>query len=320
MRLQLPCHGETEDEEDDGVGVKAEVIVAILHANNQRCVQGSIWQLSHSPGLACAKVSHTVALKCDARNSDISSKDGEEKKTSPPVIPLWLVDLESLLEGRLVVVTIHVRARVKVLAVIGRRLRIALAILVRLLVILLLILAILVVGLRGLHRIVLLVIAIRHLVVAVCFTTGHGDSRIVRILTEEYVCAKQGMRPMRFCDNECFCIPSRVKARSVTFLCSHKKTKTSTQRTHTRERTRLQPAFLCFPLLKCATWSLAEVCELRDHMHSCVFGTSQAADVVSNYGSYFALQHLLNSTRYLRSRHSAFRDDLVCANSLASVL
>ena len=126
--------------------------------------------------------SRTITLKRDARDNNISKEDSEEQKTSPPIVVLGLVDFEGLLEGGLVVVTIHFRARVEVLAIIGRRLRIALAILVRLVVVLLLImlLTILVVGLLRLHRIVFgAIIAIRHLIIAVCFTAGHGDSRFV---------------------------------------------------------------------------------------------------------------------------------------------
>ena len=154
--------------------------------------------------------SHTVTLERDTRDDDISGKDSEEEKTSPPVIVLRLVDLEGLLEGRLVVVTVHLGAGVEVLAVVWRRLRIALAILVRLLVVLLLIvlLAILVVGLLRLHRIVFCaIIAIRHLIIAVRFTASHGDSRVVEGSAEEEFCAKQGMRPTRFATpSECFCI------------------------------------------------------------------------------------------------------------------
>jgi len=154
----------------------------------------------------------TIALKRDARDDDISGKDREEKETSPPVVVLGLIDLEGLLKGRLVVVTVHLGARVEVLAVVGRRLRIALAILVRLLVVLLLIvlLAILVVGLLRLHGIVFCaIIAIRHLIVAVCFTAGHSDSRVVEGSAEKEFCAKQGMRPMGCATpSECFCIPA----------------------------------------------------------------------------------------------------------------
>jgi hypothetical protein len=75
---------------------------------------------------------------------------------------------------------------------------------------LIMLLAILVVGLLRLHRIVFgAIIAIRHLIVTVCFTAGHGDSGIVEDSAEEEFCAKQGMRPMRFATrSECFCIPA----------------------------------------------------------------------------------------------------------------
>jgi hypothetical protein len=161
-----------------------------------------------SPRLARANtVSHTITLNRDTRDDNISGEDSEEKKTSPPVVVLGLVDLEGLLEGRLAVVTIHFRARIEVLAIVGRRLRITLVLLVVLLLIVLL--TILVVGLLRLHRIVFgAIIAIRHLIVAVCFTAGHGDSRIVEGSAEKEFCAKQGMRPMRFATpSECFCIP-----------------------------------------------------------------------------------------------------------------
>jgi hypothetical protein len=133
---------------------------------------------------------HTVTLKRNARDDNIPGEDSEEKKTSPPIVVLGLVDLEGLLEGRLVVIAVHLRSRIEVLAVIWRRLRITLAILVRLLVVLLLIimllvvlLAVLVVRLLRLHRIVFgAIIAIRHLIV---FIAGHGDSRFVEGSAEE---------------------------------------------------------------------------------------------------------------------------------------
>jgi hypothetical protein len=132
-------------------------------------------------------------LKGNSRNDNIASGDSQKEKTSPPIVPFGFIDLEGLFEGRLVVVAVHLGTRIEVLTIVGRRLRISLTILlvgflvVLLLVVLLLVILLLVVLLtvlvvcllRRLHRIVLLAIAIRQVVVAVRFTASHGDSNFV---------------------------------------------------------------------------------------------------------------------------------------------
>ncbi|KAG9679871.1 DUF580-domain-containing protein, partial [Aureobasidium melanogenum] len=149
-------HGKTKDEEDDGVGIEAEVIVAVVDTTTIESLGGSYTPIISAVFKEVFGSSSTVQ---DSQTATYPAKTARKRRPAHQSFHFGLSILKAC-------------SKVGLLS-----LRIALAIVVRFLVVLLLILAILVVGLLGLHRIVLLVIAIWHLVVAVCFTTSHGDSR-----------------------------------------------------------------------------------------------------------------------------------------------
>lgn len=68
-----------DGEEDDGAAVERKGVAAVVDA---------------AAGVSCG-----VALDGNGRDDDVARKDGEEEQTSPPVIVLWLVDLEGLVEA-----------------------------------------------------------------------------------------------------------------------------------------------------------------------------------------------------------------------------
>lgn len=125
-------------------------------------------------GLVGRNQALTISLYRDARHCNKSSKDGQHQQSSPPIVELRFVHLESLIKGRVLTIVESIRSWSVVLFSIVRRwlcvllLLLLLTVLIVLLILLILCILLLLLRRRTLRRAVLFV---AHLIIIICFSS-----------------------------------------------------------------------------------------------------------------------------------------------------